>query len=142
MEIREIAYASPEYRQEMELRHHILRMPLGMNLYEEDLSGEAEDIHIGAFDGDTLVGCLILTPAGDGVCKMRQVAVAAERQGAGIGSALCRYAEQLARQRGYRRIVLHARQTAIPFYESLAYRGEGALFTEVGILHRGMHKDL
>ena len=39
-------------------------------------------------------------------------------------------------------MVLHARQTAVPFYLKLGYAEVGAPFQEVGIPHRCMEKPL
>jgi predicted GNAT family N-acyltransferase len=50
--------------------------------------------------------------------------------------------EEVARQRGFDRIVLHARDTAVAFYLRLGYQLEGEPFEEVGILHRRMAKTL
>jgi len=73
---------------------------------------------------------------------MRQVAVAAEWQRQGIGTALVEYAEAVARKVGYRRMILHARQEAVPFYERLGYARIGGRFEEVTILHWAMEKCL
>ena len=44
--------------------------------------------------------------------------------------------------RSYRRLVLHARATAVGFYERLGYRIEGPEFCEVTIPHYPMGKSL
>ncbi|MFN4080100.1 MAG: GNAT family N-acetyltransferase, partial [Saprospiraceae bacterium] len=85
---------------------------------------------------------LNLTPQNPEVFKMRQVAVAPEAQGKGVGAKLVSASEQLARQLGARRIALHARETAVPFYLKLNYQIEGEPFEEVGIPHRYMVKEL
>ncbi len=41
---KEIFFGSPEYFDELELRNEVLRKPLGMNLYDQDLSAEKEYI--------------------------------------------------------------------------------------------------
>lgn len=48
--------------------------------------------------------------------------------------------ERESERRGYKRIYLHARAYAIPFYEGLGYHVFGEEFTEVGIPHRHMQK--
>jgi predicted GNAT family N-acyltransferase len=50
--------------------------------------------------------------------------------------------ERVAIERGALRMTLHARQTAVPFYERLGYRVVGEPFIEVGIPHRAMEKSL
>jgi GNAT superfamily N-acetyltransferase len=73
---------------------------------------------------------------------MRQVAVLPQLQGQGIGTMLVQYSENLARQAGFQRMILHARETAVPFYEKLGYARVGNLFEEVTIRHWKMEKHL
>ncbi len=141
-EVRRIQHGSAEYVAELALRDRILRKPLGRCLFDEDLSGEKKDVHVGAFEGDTLIGVLVLTHADSENVRMRQVAVDADRQRGGVGTALVDAAEREAISLGYSRMTLHARQTAVKFYERLGYAVEGEPFTEVGIPHRGMEKTL
>ncbi len=70
------------------------------------------------------------------------MAVHAELQGRGIGTALVEYAEALARELGHRRMVLHARETALPFYEKLGYARIGEMVVKVTIPHWEMAKEL
>lgn len=133
-QIRRIAYASPEYQDALALRERILRRPIGLNLYAEDLSGEAGDIHLGAFDSGALVGVLVLTHIDAQHVRMRQVAVDERRQRCGIGLKLVAAAERVAREEGYTLMTLHARETAVGFYEKLGYTAEG------GVLSRWVYR--
>jgi predicted GNAT family N-acyltransferase len=138
-----IEFGTPEYDEEVRLRYEILRKPLGLEYTEEQLATEYADTHLGIYDDkDNLIGCLILTPKSDGIVKMRQVAVAAELQGQGVGRYMVDVSEHIARHQGFHRIELNARDTAIPFYEALGYISEGEVFLEVGIEHRFMWKEL
>lgn len=47
--IREIFFGTPEHAQELELRNEVLRKPLGLNIYDQDLAAEKYSIRIGAF---------------------------------------------------------------------------------------------
>jgi ribosomal protein S18 acetylase RimI-like enzyme len=73
---------------------------------------------------------------------MRQVAVAPGMQGQGIGRKLVEYAEEFARDGGFDLMLLHARETAVPFYEKLGYRRLGQRFEEVTLPHWAMVKEL
>lgn len=141
-EFRQIDWSSAEYLQELDLRNRILRIPLGRNLMDENLDNEKADFHLGAFAEDRLVGVLILTPVSGIILKMRQVAIDSDVQGKGIGQQLVRYSETFASHLGYRKIQLHARQTAVSFYLKLNYQLVGEEFMEVGLPHRKMEKDL
>lgn len=142
MDFRIIRIDEPEYAAVYDLRERVLRQPLGQSLRNDDLSGEGDELILAAYEADTLQACLMLRPLGNGEVKLRQMAVDPALQGQGVGAALVRTAESLARERGLRRIVLNARDYALGFYERLGYSTEGPGFEEVGIPHHFMHKSL
>ena len=138
-----IACASPEYALTVALRHAVLRVPLGLAFTLDQLASEFGSHHLAAFDdAGHILGCLMLTPHEGGEVQMRQVAVKPEMQGTGLGRALVEEAERRARELGFTRMMLHARDVAIGFYTRLGYAREGDLFTEVGITHQQMAKQL
>jgi predicted GNAT family N-acyltransferase len=140
---RTITTKDPEYAAEKDLRNRVLRLPLGLTLSEADLSGEDAQIHMLAVDGTgRLVACALMVIAGDGTARLRHVAVEEASRGRGIGAGLMASAEETARARGIRKIILHARVYARGFYERLGYRAEGEEFTEVTIPHIVMEKNL
>lgn len=140
--IRRIEYDSKDYKKELELRNRILRIPLGLDIYDEDLKSEIDDIHIGAFKDENLIGTLVLAGAGKGLVRMRQLAVSEGMQRNGVGTELAKYAEEVSVSEGYGEIMLHSRQTATGFYEKLGYETTSAVFFEVGIPHVEMRKNL
>lgn len=138
-----VDFATPEYDETIRLRYKILREPLGLDFTEEQLSAEFMDIHLAAYDEQWILrGCLVLTPKGEKVLKMRQVAVDSPVQSQGIGSLLVKASEACARANGYGKMELSARDTAVPFYERLDYTKVGDMFVEVNIPHFKMVKDL
>jgi predicted GNAT family N-acyltransferase len=52
------------------------------------------------------------------------------------------FAENLARDRGYKALNMHARKNAIGFYEKMGYQVASEEFTEVTIPHVVMEKKL
>lgn len=143
MNIIQVDFATPEYDDTVRLRDKILRAPLNLTFSEEDLAKEYSDIHLAAYDEAWILrGCLVLTPKANQVVKMRQVAVDFDEQGKGVGRALVKKSEVVARQNGFERIELSARDTAVPFYEKLDYQVEGDVFEEVSIAHFKMVKNL
>jgi predicted GNAT family N-acyltransferase len=136
-------FATPEYDDAVRLRHQVLREPLGMVYLKEDLEKEYDQIHLGCYaDSGQLLACLSLQDLGDKQLKMRQVVVEPSLQKKGIGQFLVAASERLALQLGYSKMVLHARDTAIPFYVKLGYKKTGRAFKEVNIKHYKMAKDL
>lgn len=142
MEHRWASHNSPDYHHLVELRRRVLRLPLGMDFTPGQLAGEAGDLHLGAWQGERLLGCLLLTDRGGGTVQMRQVCVEPTLQRTGVGAALVAESEAEARRRGFRRMILHARDTAVGFYLRLGYAEVGAPFEEVSIPHQEMAKDL
>lgn len=139
-----IEHGSPAYDGAVALRRSVLRLPLGLDFSPEELDAERRDWHLAAWSDDEaeLTGCLVLSPLGDGIAKMRQVAVAEAWRGRGLGRQLVAFAEDYARDRGIRELVLNARETVVSFYESLGYVAAGDAFVEVTLPHRRMRKTL
>lgn len=142
IELKQIHHASVAYALTIALRDRILRQPLGLYFTPEQLAEEAEEYHLTAWEGNRLLGCLVLKPVDAFSVKMRQVAVLEEAQGRGIGRMLVDWSEQFAREHLFKELVLHARDTAVPFYEHLGYELVGDTFYEVSIPHRKMRKGL
>lgn len=142
MQIRVIAHGSREYDAVVGLRTEILRKPLGLSFTQEQLDKEKDDIIIGAFDQDRITGCCLLTHKNDSVIQLRQMAVSNNGQQKGTGRAIVGFAENIAREKGYKMLMMHARNGALGFYEKCGYKIVGREFTEVGIPHHQMEKSL
>ncbi len=142
MPLKIIDHGSKEYKQMIELRMLILRKPLGLSFSKEELEKEKDDILIGAFEDERMLGCCMLTKVEPNVVRLRQMAVKTGLQGKGIGRVLMQFAENLARDRGNQKVIMHARKTAAGFYEKLGYKIAGDEFYEVTIPHYIMEKPL
>ena len=142
MALKIIDYGTPEYQQMIKMREDILRKPLGLNFNEKELESEKNNLLIAAFDDDKMLGCCMLVPENESIVRLRQMAVLNDLQGKGIGRALMLFAENLARDRGYNKISMHARKNATGFYEKVGYKVVGDEFVEVTIPHYNMEKEL
>ena len=142
MALKIVDYGTAEYQDAIKLRNEILRKPLGLSFEEDELQKEAENMHMAAYEDDRMLGCCMLVDEGDKTVRLRQMAVVNDVQGKGIGRALMTFAENLARDRGYKRITMHARKNALGFYEKLGYKKYGAEFMEITIPHYVMEKEL
>ncbi len=142
MALKIIDHGTKEYTQMIDLRYNMLRKPLGLSFEKEELEKEKDDVLIGCFDDGKLEGCCMLTEIAPKTFRLRQMAVTSGLQGKGIGKVLMIFAENISRDMGYRKIVMHARKTAIGFYEKLGYKTTGAEFIEVTIPHSVMEKNL
>jgi len=142
MALKIIDHGTPEYRQMVKLRDDILRKPLGLGFTAEELEKEKDNMLIAAFEDDEILGCCMLVEAAPDTVRLRQMAVLNDLQGKGIGRALMNFAENIARDRGYKTLIMNARKNATGFYEKMGYKIAGDEFTEVTIPHYLMEKKL
>ena len=142
MEIRLFSVDSPEYEQMAQLRLEVLLRPIGVPASYINPQKEKADLLIGAFEGEQMIGCCVLTHLNEELVQLRQMAVQSDVQGQGVGAAIVTFAEKVARERGFARLMMHARDVVIPFYQKCGYTVAGEQFTEVGIAHHRMEKAL
>lgn len=142
MALKIIDYSTPDYNDMIKLRYAVLRKPLGLEFVPEELEKEKNDVLIGYFDDGILEGCCLLTRADKQTVRLRQMAVLSGLQRHGVGKAIMQFAENIARDRGFTKICMHARKTAMGFYEKLGYEKVGEEFMEVTLPHFKMEKDL
>ena len=142
MTFREFNLGTKEYEQALHLREAVLRVPLGLTLTDGELADEPNCCHLGGFDRERLVAVLLLRPLDEETVKMRQVAVHPEFQNLGMGSRLVAFAESFAKERGFTKMVAHARGTAVDFYRKAGYTAVGEDFLEQTIPHRLVAKEL
>ncbi|TAH05145.1 MAG: GNAT family N-acetyltransferase [Sphingobacteriales bacterium] len=142
MALKIIDHGTKEYRQMVQLRMDILRKPLGLTIAEAELEKEKGEVLIGAFEEEKMLGCCMLIKEEEGTVRLRQMAVLNNLQGKGIGRALMVFAENIARDMGYKRLTMHARKTALGFYEKLGYKVCSDEFLEVTLPHFVMEKNL
>jgi ribosomal protein S18 acetylase RimI-like enzyme len=142
MALKIIDHGSREYQQMVQLRNDILRKPLKLTLTPEELAKEKDEILIGAFEEEKMLGCCMLIIVDPTTVRLRQMAVLNNLQGKGIGRALMQFAENIARDRGFKKIIMHARKSAAGFYEKLGYQVCSEEFEEVTLPHYEMEKKL
>jgi len=142
MPLHQIDYGTEEYQQMLMLRREILRKPLALDFSISDLEADKQDILIGAFDDGRIMGCCMLTQESNNTIRLRQMAVKNTIQGKGVGQQILRFAEILAKDKGYKILSMHARDTAIGFYEKQGYKVAGDPFMEVTIPHHKLEKFL
>jgi ribosomal protein S18 acetylase RimI-like enzyme len=142
MALKIIDHGSNEYKQMVKLRDDILRKPLGLGFDQHEIESEKTNLLIGAFEDEDMLGCCMLVEEKPGTVRLRQMAVLNDLQGKGIGRALMSFAENIARDRGYETISMHARKNAIGFYEKMGYKVSSDEFTEITIPHYIMEKKL
>lgn len=144
MALKMIDHGSKEYQQMINLRYNILRKPLGLNFSPEELEKEKHEVLIAAFEDEQMLGCCMLVKQSENskIVRLRQMAVLNNLQGKGIGRALMAFAENISRDLGYSRIMMHARKDVVGFYERFGYKVTSGEFEEITIPHFTMEKEL
>jgi predicted GNAT family N-acyltransferase len=143
MIFKSIEFGSDDFRKECELRDRVLRAPLGLSLFDEDLECEVAQQHFGLFDdAQNLVACAIAILLSPTQARIRQMAVRVADQKQGFGRQILRGIEDRLSASGHVQVYLHARMSARRFYEKLEYATTGEEFIEVGISHIRMEKFL
>ncbi len=141
MVFKEIVFGTAEYRLECDLRHAVLREPLGLSFTAEELANEENQLHFGLFEPeDDLIACVVAVRLSPTDARIRQMAVSPGHQRRGVGTRLMKELEEHLRSRGFRNLVLHARASAVEFYEKLGYAVVGDEFIDVTIAHVRMVK--
>jgi predicted GNAT family N-acyltransferase len=84
--------------------------------------------------GNEALACGRLQPDG----KIGRMAVLPEYRGQGLGRLLLDSIVSYARDKGYRRLYLHAQSHASPFYQASGFEVFGEEFEEAGIPHAAM----
>ncbi len=138
-----VAHGSAHYAQMLDLRQRVLRAPLGLDVYAEDLNAERAQLHYALLDAaDQVAACVLAAPLSATSARIRQMAVEPRWQRRGLGTLLMRAAEADLRQRRCTHLTLHARIEVVNFYAQLGYHRVGQPFVELSIVHQQMDKHL
>ncbi|MEY4286499.1 MAG: hypothetical protein RL511_572 [Bacteroidota bacterium] len=117
---------SPENAAEWEayykLRYVVLRQPWGQAKGSEQTPDEDQHQHFAYYDdANKLLGVGRLDQVDAQTAQIRFMAVAESQQGKGIGKAIIEEIESVSKEKGIQKIILHAREIALPFYQKLGY---------------------
>ena len=132
------------------LRHAVLRQPWQQPPGSEHCPADSAPTTVHAMlmaaDNDTAAGALavgMLQQVDAQQGQIRFMAVDPAATGTGLGRQVVAYLEQKARAAGLTEIILHARATAVGFYEKLGYVVVAPSHTLFGVLpHFLMRKPL
>ena len=86
----------------------------------------------------------LVLPEAEGVARLYQMGVTDEYRGRGVGRALAEEAKRMAREYGMKKMHLHARHYAIPFYEAVGFTIDQSVprFIEINMEHAEMFCEL
>jgi predicted GNAT family N-acyltransferase len=138
----EAVLGSDLYRRCLRLREAVLRRPLCLTITREELADDASRQHFCALSYGVVVGSVSLKPLDETTLQLKQMAVAADRRGAGVGAHLLAHAEAWGSSGGFFLMVLNARIGVEGFYTRFGYRAVGEPFDENTVPHIRMTKQL
>ncbi len=143
IQIEQILHRSSLYQQAVQLRQAILRTPLGLAFTAEQLAAEKDAIHFVALSEGLVVGAVFLHRYTEDTLQVRQMVVAPTFERRGIGRQLLRAAIAFAAaQKGVHEVMMHARVSAVPFYEKEGFQSVGDVFEELTIPHITMRQKM
>jgi len=132
-----------EWEQYYDLRYRILRQPWNQPRGSERNEGDETGIHFALFENDKIAAIARLDVNAENIAQVRFMAVESTIQRKGFGKQVMLAIESYCKTQNSSEIILNARETAIPFYESLNYQlveKSHLLFNE--IQHFLMHKHI
>ncbi|AYG00072.1 GNAT family N-acetyltransferase [Lactococcus allomyrinae] len=109
------------YAETLALRDKILRQPFGVTIYDENLDYEVENIFLGAFENDELIGTVNYFEKTSKTAQLCAFAVKSDRQKSGVGSQLVQalFTDLLAQN--FEKCIVEARGTAVGFYKKMGF---------------------
>ncbi|NLL81718.1 MAG: GNAT family N-acetyltransferase [Tissierellia bacterium] len=142
IEIRSITYGSDEYEKSIDLRNEVFRKPWGLNIRDEDLTGDKHMDMFAGYKDDKMIATIFLTEDDKEHARIKSVAILEEYRGKGLGSYLMDYVEAIAKKRGYKKVNLMGRVSVEVFYNKLGYKTISEPYDYHTIAHIDMVKEL
>jgi GNAT superfamily N-acetyltransferase len=126
-----------------QLRYEVLRKPWNQPIGSERAEDDTSSLH-GMIVNTDVIAIAIgrVHEVEKGRAQIRFMAVSPEYQKKGIGGAILKYVESLAKRNfsGLKDIVLQAREEAVPFYRSNGYVIESKSFVLFGCIQHYLMK--
>ncbi len=119
-------------KETLDLRHRVLWPNKAK--HQLILPADAQGLHYGAAQDDVLVAVAsVFVDQSD--CRLRKFAIDPDFQRQGIGSAMIKHIQNDLKGCGYNALWCDARETALPFYQSLGFRITGARFMKSDVAY-------
>ena len=131
---------SDTYKDALKIRYDVFVTEQGVSIADEIDELEDKTIHVVLYKEDEPIATARIYAIDADTYKVQRVAVQEKVRKQGFGAILMTEVEKKVMELGGRNITLGAQNTAIPFYERIAYTIEGAEFMDAGIPHHTMTK--
>ena len=130
------------YKDALKIRYAVFVNEQGVSKEEEIDSLENKTEHVVLYVDGKPVATARIYDLGENTFKVQRVAVHKDARGMGYGAVIMTEAEKRIHELGGHKVTLGAQNSAIPFYEKLAFNIEGEEFMDAGIPHHTMSKNL
>lgn len=128
------------YKDALKIRYAVFVNEQGVSEEEEIDSLEDKTEHVVLYVDGKPVATARIYDLGENTFKVQRVAVLKDARGMGYGAVIMTEAEKRIHELGGHKVTLGAQNSAIPFYEKLAFNIEGEEFMDAGIPHHTMSK--
>ena len=110
------------YKQTLNLRNDVLRIPLSKDIFDEDLEIEKDNTFYGCLSDGRLIATFSTFEVSFKKAQITAFAVDLEYQKRGIGSSLMAFAMNDLKRQNIETVSVYSRETAIVFYEKCGFR--------------------
>ncbi len=140
----QIPVTPEDFEKYYQLRWEVLRKPWNQVKGTEKDDLEDFSFHLMAVDKkNECIGVGRLQFNSNEEAQVRFMGVRNDQQGKGVGKKLIRKLEQKAKEKGVKKIILQARENAVPFYLSIGYKKIEKSFLMWGLIqHYKMQKEI
>lgn len=137
-----IPYGTPEYETSIDIRNEAFRKPWGLDIRDEDLTGDKDMTMFGAYLDGKMIATVFLAEEDTKTARIKSVAILEDYRRLGLGRFLMNYIEDIARKKGYKKANLMGRVSVEGFYHKLGYKTISEPYDYHTIPHIDMTKEL
>ena len=94
-----------------------------------------DDSLVVVLDGQSIIGTARIVFSSHDTAKIERMAVIDKYRDRGVGRKMMTFMVSEIKDRGFKKVFLHAQYTAVDFYRSCGFRDTGRPFEEAGIKH-------
>ena len=142
IKMRRIEYGTDEYEVSIDIRNEAFRKPWGMDIRDEDLTGDRNMDMYGAYLNGKMIATVFLTEDDKDTARVKSVAILQEYRNHGLGRYMMDFIEAKARDNGYTKVNLMGRVSVEGFYHKLGYNTISNPYEYHTIPHIDMTKEL
>lgn len=140
--MKKIEYGTDEYEETIDIRNDAFRKPQGLNIRDEDLTGDKDvNMYAGFIDGK-MMSTVFFTHVDEETAQVKAVIVTDEYEKQGLGKYLMDFIEGIIKEKAYKKIKLMGRVSVEGFYKKLGYKTISDPFDYYKTPHIYMEKEI